>query len=105
MINWDRINELRQEVGEEDLAEVLVLFCEEVEEVLDQLDTVLPDAMPSQLHFLKGSALNIGLTEVGKLCRTEEEKLARDSAANAEIPAIRAAYLTAKEELQNLLAD
>ena len=100
MVNWDRINELREEVGNDDLAEVLALFCEEVEDVLEELGTVPSDALPSRLHFLKGSALNIGLEGVSSLCQSEERRLSENPASQPEIQAIRCAYATARIELE-----
>ena len=36
MIDWSRVNELRDEVGAEDFEEVVELFLEEVEEVIEE---------------------------------------------------------------------
>ncbi len=99
MINEARIRELTEEVGEDDLVEVIELFCEEVEEVLNALDATTAAEMPSRLHFLKGSALNLGLDYVSELCRIEETKLKTDPASQADIAAIRSAYATSKEML------
>lgn len=99
MINAARIQELKDEVGEDDLIEVIALFCEEVEEVLDSLETTPQAQMPSQLHFLKGSALNIGLDAVSRLCREEELRLKSDPDATADVAAIRAAYAASKDAL------
>lgn len=99
MINTARIQELKEEVGEDDLAEVIELFCEEVEEVLNALDATAQDAMPGQLHFLKGSALNIGLDAVSELCKAEELRLNSDPSALADVNAIRATYAASKEAL------
>ena len=98
MINEARIRELTEEVGEDDLVEVIELFCEEVEEVLNALDTPAAE-MPSRLHFLKGSALNLGLDHVSELCRIEESRLKTDPATQADIAAIRSAYAASKEML------
>ena len=103
MVNWDRISELRDEVGEDDLSEVLALFCEEVEEVLEELPGAEPSSLRGHLHFLKGSALNIGLVEVSNLCRDEELKLAADPGNAPRIDAIRSAYETARNDLRELL--
>ncbi len=89
MLNLNRIAELKAEVGEEDFAEVFDIFCEEVEEVLDSLPTVPQAELPGKLHFLKGSALNIGLDAVGERCRLEEVKLSEDPEATPDIPEIR----------------
>ena len=99
MINAARIQELKDEVGEDDLIEVIELFCEEVEEVLDALESTDPAGMPAQLHFLKGSALNIGLDAVSDLCKEQELRLKANPAATADIASIRAAYDASKAAL------
>ncbi len=100
MIDARRIDELRDEVGNDDLAEVIDLFCEEVEEVLATLDQI---ATVEQLHFLKGSALNIGLSEVSALCRAEEGRLRDDPQARPRVEDIRAAYFQARPALHALI--
>ena len=73
MISWERVRELRSEIGEEDFAEVVELFLQEVEEVLDRLRaTPDPASHEADLHFLKGSALNLGFQALGTLCRDSE---------------------------------
>ena len=99
MINRARIQELKEEVGEDDLIEVIELFCEEVEEVLKALDSTTQGEMPGQLHFLKGSAMNIGLDAVSELCKAEELRLRTDPNAPADIAAIRSAYAASKAAL------
>ena len=99
MINTNRIQELKDEVGEDDLDEVIALFCEEVEEVLEILDATPPDKMAAQLHFLKGSALNIGLEAVSDLCRQEELFLKSDPDRATDIAAIKSTYDQSKQAL------
>ena len=103
MINWDRINELQEEVGEDDLSEVLALFCEEMEDALVALNSSRADNMPSQLHFLKGSALTIGLEGLSRLCQEAEAELAADPSASTDIRAIRDAYQAGKDSLSEIL--
>ncbi len=103
MIDWDRISELREEVGEDDLSEVLALFCEEVEDVLANLPGDDIGSLKANLHFLKGSALNIGLKGVSDLCRVEERKLQDDPASVPAIEPIRSAYRNARSKLGDLL--
>ena len=75
MLDRSRLAELRHEVGEDDLAEVVALFCEEVHETLERL-LASPKLLTSDdLHFLKGSALNIGLSDFGSLCQSAERTL------------------------------
>lgn len=73
MISWERVNELRSEVGDEDFREVVELFLEEVEEVIARLrDSPEPARVEEDLHFLKGSALNLGFAALGDLCQIGE---------------------------------
>lgn len=103
MLNLSRIDELREEVGADGFAEVVELFCEEVEEVLACLpDTPVPD-IPERLHFLKGSAFNIGMEHVGDLCRSEELRLRADPTAAPGLDAIRDAYDASRKALAALL--
>lgn len=75
MISWQRVNELRSEVGDEDFREVVELFLEEVEEVIARLrDSPEPARFEEDLHFLKGSALNLGFAALGDLCQIAERQ-------------------------------
>ena len=96
MIDHDRIAELREEVGEDDLAEVLHLFCEEVEETLERLAKGVFGDLAEELHFIKGSALNIGMTEVGRLCQKAETALRADAGCKPDIAPIAGAFRIAK---------
>ena len=102
MVNWDRISELRDEVGEDDLAEVLELFCEEVEEVLTELSDADQSSLKGHLHFLKGSAANIGLDAVSALCRAAEDSLHANPDATVQVGTIRDTYHAARAELSDL---
>lgn len=78
MILWDRINELKEEIGEADFAEVAEVFLEEVTEVIDRLKTnPIQENLEEDLHFLKGSALNLGFGALSKLCHDGEQKAAK----------------------------
>jgi HPt (histidine-containing phosphotransfer) domain-containing protein len=103
MVNWDRLSELREEVGEDDLAEVITLFCEEVEEVLALLDAASPADLPNHLHFLKGSALNIGFEAVSTRCQNEEARLKQNPNAAVDTAGIRTDYAASKAELDGLI--
>ena len=105
MINWDGISELQAEVGEDGIAEVVEIFLEEMEEGLEGLSasTETPE-MLDKLHFLKGSAQNIGLDEVSSLCARDEAALKADATGQVDFQAIKAALSQAKEELSALTA-
>lgn len=88
MINWDRVNELRDEVGPDDFGEVVEIFLEEVEEVIYRLGlTPIPANYETDLHFLKGSAVNLGFDDFGALCGAGEI-LARTHAEDVDIAAV-----------------
>ncbi len=74
MIDWDRVAELRDEIGEADFSEVVSLFLEEADEVVAGLN--VQDDAPTRraaLHFLKGSALNLGFRDLADLCQQGEK--------------------------------
>lgn len=79
MIDWDRVAELRDEIGPEDFDEVAELFLMEVEDTLSQLDDAKSDLpqMKELLHFLKGSALNLGFGAMSDMCSKGETDAAR----------------------------
>ncbi|WP_160314534.1 Hpt domain-containing protein [Candidatus Rhodobacter oscarellae] len=80
-MDWDRIEELRSEVGQEDFLEVVELFLAEVDEVVERLTAnANPENYEAEFHFLKGSALNLGLAEFARAC-SEAEKLAASGKA------------------------
>lgn len=81
MIDWSRVSELYEEVGEESLGEVLEVFAAEVDEGLARLaEADSAKAISAEFHFLKGAALSLGLNEVAALCaQGEVGALAGDS--------------------------
>lgn len=101
MIDHARLRELQNEVGEHDLAEVIALFCEEVEETLERLRLGSAPALADDLHFLKGSALNIGMSEVGDICKAAELALRSDPQARPDIDTISAAFQKARQALSS----
>ncbi|MGC9419148.1 MAG: Hpt domain-containing protein [Rhodovulum sp.] len=78
MIDWTRVEELRSEVGEDAFDEVLDLFLEEVDEVMNRLrEKPDPGCLQADLHFVRGSALNLGLKEFCTICQGIEHRLTR----------------------------
>lgn len=77
MIDWERVSELRDEIGAADFAEVVELFLDEVHIVIAKLrHTLDTGALEADLHFLKGSALNLGFTVFSEKCHTGERQAA-----------------------------
>ena len=97
MINWSRVSELRDEIGAEDFGEVVEIFLEEVEEEIAVLrDAVPPDALEAKLHFLKGSALNLGFSDFSELCQTGESAAKSGQFDTIDLPATVAVYEASK---------
>ena len=73
MIDWNRVRELRDEIGTDEFADVVDLFLEEVESEISALrGRDRPDRIEARLHFLKGSALNLGFRQFSGLCQAGE---------------------------------
>jgi HPt (histidine-containing phosphotransfer) domain-containing protein len=99
MIDWGRVRELREEIGEDDFEEVAQLFLEETDEVVAKLGSDMsPQALESALHFLKGSALNLGFRKLASLCQTGEKAAAGGDCANTDLSTVVSVYNASKLE-------
>ena len=99
MIDWDRVRELRAEVGEDAFDEVVELFLDEVDESVESLT---PDCdIAATLHFIKGSAANLGFNEFCAAC-AEAEQIPTDQVNLAEV---RATYHASRTVFLNGLTD
>lgn len=96
MIDWPRVRELKDEVGEDGFEEVIELFLEEVEEVIEKLGAGDRSQLEQDLHFLKGSALNLGFETFSNLCLEGERMSANGQAADVDVAKIIAAYQGSK---------
>ncbi len=104
MIDWARVKELRDEIGAEDFAEVVALFLEEADEVIARISPVLgAKALESDLHFLKGAALNLGFADFAALCQ-DGERVAAAGDATVDLAPVSACYQGSKSALQIGLA-
>lgn len=98
MIDWARVRELHDEIGEDGFSAVLDMFLAEVGSVVDRLqDDPNPDRLAMDLHFLKGSVLNLGFTQVASLCHEGEGLAAGGQAAIVDIPEVVRAYDLARQ--------
>jgi len=93
MIDWNRVKDLRTEIGADNFADVVDLFLDEMETELPRLRQVngQPDLV-AVLHFLKGGALNLGFAEFSSLCLAGELTAARDGTAAVNIQEILTSY-------------
>jgi len=99
VISWERVAELRDEVGEEEFKEVVELFLDEVETVLDRLRSrPVAETLESDLHFVKGSAMTLGFSGLSEICQTGERRAAAADFAAHDNPAVLATYEASKAE-------
>lgn len=97
MIDWGRVEDLRSEIGAADLAEVVALFLEEAEEVITRLrENPAPATIEGDLHFLKGSALNLGLSDLAALCQEGERRAAQGDPTGVDLAKVIAVYLASR---------
>ncbi|MFD1882707.1 Hpt domain-containing protein [Paracoccus pacificus] len=82
MIDWDRVAELRSDLGPEEFFPVIELFVDEVEAVALRLSRDDAARLERDLHILKGSAWNLGMRGFGDRCG-EAEALAAQGAVDA----------------------
>ena len=93
MIDWKRVEELREEIGSDDFAEVAGMFLEEADETVVALAAGPPHSdVEGQLHFLKGSALNLGLSDLAAICQDGERQAATGHADLVDLPRVVAVY-------------
>lgn len=96
MIDWDRVKELRTEIGADDFSEVAAMFLEEADEVVARLSPGLTaKAMEADLHFLKGAALNLGFDALSALCQDGERRAAGGD-TSVDLTAVCSAYFASK---------
>ena len=99
MIDWSRVEELRDEIGPDDFGEVVELFLAEVDGAVETLERDGCDArgIEEQMHFLKGASLNLGFAALATLCaRGEKAARAGDPAAVAAAE-VRACFESSRE--------
>jgi histidine phosphotransfer protein HptB len=105
MIDWDRISELRHEIGDDDFSEVAALFLSEMQCAMERLETNQnSETLESDLHFIKGSALNLGFSHLSQLCSDAEKLAATMDFATIELVAISNAYADSKSEFMAVLS-
>jgi HPt (histidine-containing phosphotransfer) domain-containing protein len=105
MIDWKRVEDLRAEIGHDGFAEVADMFLEEADQAVKALIAGLPaDEVEGQLHFLKGSALNLGLADLAAICQDGERKAAAGYGALVDVGRVSAVYHSSRALLLRRLA-
>jgi HPt (histidine-containing phosphotransfer) domain-containing protein len=93
MIDWDHVRRLRDEIGAEAFEEVVEMFLDEVETEIAKLRASrgMRD-LDVQLHFIKGSALNLGFADFAALCQRGEVAASNGMTANVNLTELMACY-------------
>ena len=95
MIDWKRITELKEDFGEDGFEELLPVFTAEIQEALERLNSETTTSAVAEIcHFIKGSAANLGLSQLTELCATNE-RAARDGQIDANLMQVLTASFTA----------
>lgn len=109
MIDWKRVQVLKNEVGSEDFGEIVDLFLEEVESAIAEL-CALEDrtSLGENLHFLKSSAMSVGFSSFSDLCQAGEEAAEKGEADQINLKELSDIYQVSKktflDELPQFLA-
>lgn len=104
MIDWQRIRDLKAEIGSGSFDKIVALFLDEADATTTQMlaATTAPD-MKRDLHALKGIALNLGFAELAGLCQTFETRAAGGD-ADLPLDQIQDAYSRSRTEFVTNLA-
>lgn len=99
MLDWTRVEELRNEVGGDDFEEIVAMFLEETDEAIGQLASCgSAHELERTLHSLKGSALNIGLAGFAGLCQSGEKQAAAGR-CDLDLAHVRETYFQSRNAL------
>ena len=106
MLDWDRISELQDEIGPDAFHEVVTLFLDEVEASLDRLRSLTDaPAIESELHFIKGCALNLGFRGLAALTAKGEMEARAGNLSGISHDAVAAIYTESKTSFLATLSD
>lgn len=111
MIDWNRISELQSDIGADEFDEIVGLFLEEVEtEIASLRNGSDRSKLEAQLHFLKGSALNLGFSGFARLCQSGETAAAQGRSDHVDLHEIitiyeqsRAAFVAGRQQATSTL--
>ena len=103
MLDWNRIRELRNEVGDDEFKLILDMSLDEVESVLMRLSRRHGARLTTDLHFLKGCAWNLGFRGFGVLCDDGERLAAEGRSAELDRDGILDCYAQSKQLLIHAL--
>ncbi|WP_116084798.1 Hpt domain-containing protein [Tropicimonas sp. IMCC34011] len=104
MINWECISDLRRDLGQDLFEGLLPDIFADLDNRAYQLETAPDEDLAFLFHAMKGSALNLGLTEVIKLASAGERDAYRQcTSARRHVAPCLAALDTARQALREEL--
>lgn len=97
MIDHERLREMEDDFGAEELAQIVGAFIDESSAAIEVLRTGWGDARVrrDRLHFIKGCARTMGAVGLGDLC----ERIETGAAGPGEFRALEREFLAAREAL------
>lgn len=95
-VDWSRLTELRDDIGAEAFGDVACLFVEEIGERLSALTREPVGAKADDFHFLRGSAANLGFSNMALACEAAEA--ACNAGQPPDIAAVAAGFAGALRE-------
>ncbi|TGD67406.1 Hpt domain-containing protein [Tabrizicola sp. WMC-M-20] len=98
MIDWQIANDLKQAIGADVFDEVIAVFFAEADDTLTRMmAATTAEDMQNELHFMKGSALNLGFSDMAQLCQRLE---LRAEAGDTDLPLaqVQTVYAASREE-------
>jgi HPt (histidine-containing phosphotransfer) domain-containing protein len=97
VIDWEQVKRLRNDVGHEEFDEIIELFLEEVESIVEKLrGPPVIEELENDLHSLKGSAMNLGFKQFSELCFDGEKKASEGNTDEIDIVAITTSFDASK---------
>lgn len=105
MIDWDRVNEMRNEIGEADFGTILELFLDEIETITFRLSQDDAARMETDFHYLKGCARNLGFRALARLCEEFEGLVIAGRGAELDLRHVLDSYATSKQIFIHALAE
>ncbi|WP_121061207.1 Hpt domain-containing protein [Chachezhania antarctica] len=102
MIDWSRVDELRNEVCASDFTEVVDLFLEEVSDAIEILPRAAAQGELEQaMHFLKGSSASLGFRSFSVKCRNGEKMAAEGRASDIDLAELAIEFQRSKAAFLN----
>ncbi|MFB9224898.1 Hpt domain-containing protein [Paracoccus cavernae] len=104
MIDWDRVREMRGELGEAEFRLILELFLDEIETIAFRLTSNDPALMETDLHFLRGCSRNLGFRALAAVCEEFEALTISGRANEVRLERVLDIYAHTKQVFMRALA-